>query len=118
MFAFFYSHSNDKVSAPRKNAGNAVTMANRRNRAVAVSLATHATIELTHGQLNRRRKIIYKQLTKKDRFQIYEGLNRNESLSEIGRAIGKDRSKRHENILFLSTVFATASMVSGICPSI
>ena len=36
--------------------------------------------------------IMYKQLTKEDRLRIYEGLNRNESLSEIGRAIGKDRS--------------------------
>ena len=35
---------------------------------------------------------MYKQLTKEDRLRIYEGLNRNESLSEIGRAIGKDRS--------------------------
>ena len=35
---------------------------------------------------------MYKQLTKEDRIRIYEGLNRNESLSEIGRAIGKDRS--------------------------
>ena len=34
---------------------------------------------------------MYKQLTKEDRLRIYEGLNRNESLSEIGRAIGKDR---------------------------
>ena len=33
-----------------------------------------------------------KQLTKEDRLRIYEGLNRNESLSEIGRAVGKDRS--------------------------
>ena len=35
---------------------------------------------------------MYKQLTKEDRLRIYEGLNRNESLSGIGRAIGKDRS--------------------------
>ena len=35
---------------------------------------------------------MYRQLTKEDRLRIYEGLNRNESLSEIGRAIGKDRS--------------------------
>ena len=35
---------------------------------------------------------MYKQLTKEDRLRIYEGLNRNESLSDIGRAIGKDRS--------------------------
>ena len=35
---------------------------------------------------------MYKQLTKEDRLRIYEGVNRNESLSEIGRAIGKDRS--------------------------
>ena len=35
---------------------------------------------------------MYKQLTKEDRLRIYEGLNRNESLSEIGRAIGKNRS--------------------------
>ena len=35
---------------------------------------------------------MYRQLTKEDRFRIYEGLNRNESLSEIGRAIEKDRS--------------------------
>ena len=31
---------------------------------------------------------MYRQLTKEDRLRIYEGLNRNESLSEIGRAIG------------------------------
>ena len=35
---------------------------------------------------------MYRQLTKEDRLRIYEGLNRNESLSGIGRAIGKDRS--------------------------
>ena len=35
---------------------------------------------------------MYKQLTNEDRLRIYEGLNRNESLSEIGRAIGKARS--------------------------
>ena len=35
---------------------------------------------------------MYRQLTKEDRLRIYEGLNRHESLSEIGRAIGKDRS--------------------------
>ena len=35
---------------------------------------------------------MYKQLTKEDRLRIYERLNRNESLSEIGRAIGKGRS--------------------------
>ena len=35
---------------------------------------------------------MYKQLTKEDRIRISEGLRRNESLSEIGRAIGKDRS--------------------------
>ena len=35
---------------------------------------------------------MYRQLTKEDRLRIYEGLNRNESLREIGRAIGKDRS--------------------------
>ena len=29
---------------------------------------------------------MYRQLTKEDRLRIYEGLNRNESLSEIGRA--------------------------------
>ena len=42
--------SNDKVSAPTKNAGNAVTMAKRGNRAVAVSLALPATIKSAHGQ--------------------------------------------------------------------
>lgn len=35
---------------------------------------------------------MYRQLTKEDRLRIYQGLNRNENLSEIGRAIGKDRS--------------------------
>ena len=29
---------------------------------------------------------MYRQLTKEDRLRIYEGLNRNESLSGIGRA--------------------------------
>ena len=44
--------------------------------------------------------IMYKQLTKEDRLRISEGLRRNESLSEIGRAIGKDRSTIARDVFY------------------
>ena len=55
---------------------------------------------------------MYRQLTKEDRLRIYQGLNRNENLSEIGRAIGVEPEIVHapSDIIALEDPGAVANL--------
>ena len=77
--------SNAKARATARKAMGAITMANGRIRAIAISSVVSPTIESAHGQRKGRGQIMYRQLTKEARPRIYERLNRSADPGPSGR---------------------------------